>query len=344
MNKLEVGMKFSNLRQAFQFLGIENEYFGRQKNKELRLSEFYNWHKINKHSFIVDEVFEERKSFYQEQKTYSLDDLKDNFVSLYNKFGRVLTYNEFVDNTNISLTTYCKKLNLSGQVYEILIGMYLSEEIKNEYLRDRKEFWKEIGSTKGVLNFIKYTEDDLDKNFKNIFEYYYDNYNSYPTRRVFNSVSQIDDSVYRKRLNMKWSEICKHYGYENSIRNKNEHFALEICKSILKADYIPQKTFDWLINETNHHLFCDGYFESLGIVVEFDGVAHRMPVKVYGGIDTMNRQKHNDRIKDKLLKEHNIVVIRIDSRLKWYTEEGMLEIIKSELSKNNMSYDLLMVS
>ena len=344
MDKLVVGMKFSNLRQAFQFLGIENEYFGRQKNKELKLSEFCKWHKINKHSLIVDEVFEERKSLYQEQKTYSLDDLKDNFVSLYNKFGRVLTYNEFVDNTNISLTTYCKKLNLSGQVYEILIGMYLSEEIKNEYLRDRKEFWKEIGSTKGVLNFIKYTEDDLDKNFKNIFEYYYDNYNSYPTRRVFNSVSQIDDSVYRKRLNMKWSEICKHYGYENTVRNKNEHLALEICKSILNADYIPQKTFDWLINETNHHLFCDGYFESLGIVVEFDGVAHRMPVKVYGGIDTMNRQKHNDRIKDKLLKEHNIVVIRIDSRLKWHTEEGMLEIIKSELSKNNMSNDLLMVS
>lgn len=69
-----------------------------------------------------------------------------------------------------------------------------------------------------------------------------------------------------------------------------------------------------------------------------------MPVKVYGGIDTMNRQKHNDRIKDKLLKEHNIVVIRIDSRLKWYTEDGMREIIKTELEKNNLSYDLLKVS
>ena len=42
MNKLKVGMKFSNLRQAFQFLGIENEYFGREKNKELKLSEFCN--------------------------------------------------------------------------------------------------------------------------------------------------------------------------------------------------------------------------------------------------------------------------------------------------------------
>lgn len=37
MSKLEIGMKFSNLRQAFQFLGIENEYFGRQKSKELKV-------------------------------------------------------------------------------------------------------------------------------------------------------------------------------------------------------------------------------------------------------------------------------------------------------------------
>ena len=165
MNKLEVGMKFSNLKQVFQFLGIENEYFGREKNKKLKLSEFCNWHRINKHSLVIDEVFENRKSLYHEQKTYTLDDLRNNFVSLYENFGRVLTYNEFIDNTNISLTTYCNKLNLSGQVYETLIGMYLSEEIKNEYLQERKEFWKEIGSTKGVLNFIKHSEDDLKNNF-----------------------------------------------------------------------------------------------------------------------------------------------------------------------------------
>ena len=161
MNKLEVGMKFSNLKQVFQFLGIENEYFGREKNKELKLSEFCDWHRINKHSLVIDEVFEERKSLYKEQKTYTLDDLRDNFISLYNKFGRVLTYNEFVENTEISLTTYCNKLNLSGQVYEVLIGMYLSEENRNKYLQDRKDFWREIGSTKGVLNFIKYSIDTL---------------------------------------------------------------------------------------------------------------------------------------------------------------------------------------
>lgn len=344
MNKLKVGMKFSNLRQAFQFLGIENEYFGREKNKELKLSEFCNWHRITKRSLVIDDVFDERKSLYKEQKTYTPDDLRDNFISLYNKFGRVLTYNEFVENTEISLTTYRKKLNLSGQVYEILIGMYLSEEIKNKYLQDRKDFWREIGSTKGVLNFIKYSEEDLEKNFKDIFNYYYDNYKSYPTRRVFNSVSKIDDSIYRKRLNMKWSELCEHYGYKNKVKNKNEHLALEICKSIFNTGYTPQKTFNWLINETNHHLFCDGYFENLGIVIEFDGVAHRKPVKVYGGEEKLYRQKHNDHIKDKLLKEHGIFVIRIDSRLKWYTKDGMYEILSKELQNNKYYNDLLKVS
>ena len=32
MGKLEVGMKFSSLKKAYQFLGIENEYYGQRKN------------------------------------------------------------------------------------------------------------------------------------------------------------------------------------------------------------------------------------------------------------------------------------------------------------------------
>lgn len=344
MNKLEVGMKFSNLRQAYQFLGIEDEYFGRQQNKELKLSEFCNWHRINKHSIIIDEVFENRKSLYQKQRKYTLDDLRDNFISLYNRFGRVPTYNEFVDNTSISLNTYCNKLKLSGQIYDTLIEMYLSKEIKDQYRKQMDDYRSKLGSTKGVMNFIKHTDKDLKLNFHKVFDYYYQKYNSYPTRRIFNSVSEIDESTYRKRLNKKWSELCEYYGYKISSKFKAEHLALEICKELFGADYIPQKTFEWLINDKNHHLFCDGYFEKLNIVVEFDGATHRVPIKIYGGQETTNRQKCNDLIKDKLLKEHGIVVIRIDSRLKWYTEDGMFQILKTEFQKNNMSYDLLKVS
>lgn len=232
MNKLEVGMRFSNLRQAYIFLGIENEYYGRQKNKELKFSEFCNWHKINKHSLVVDEVFDERKSLYRPQKNYTLDDLKNNFISLYNKFGRVLTYNEFIDNTAISLTTYCSKLNLSGQVYDSLIEIYLSKDIKDKYIQSMNEYRKELGVTKGVTNFIKHTDNDLESNFRNIFDYYYQKYNSYPTRKIFNSVSVIDESIYRHRFNKKWSEICEYYGYKIQNRFKAEHLALEICKEL----------------------------------------------------------------------------------------------------------------
>ena len=250
-------------------------------------------------------------------------------------------YNEFVDNTTISLTTYCSKLNLSGQVYDTLIEKYLSKEIKDEYRNSINQYRKKLGSTKGVINFTKYDDNDLKTNFKNVFDYYYHSYNSYPTKRIFNSVSEIDESVYRSRYKMKWSELCKYYGYENAIKFKAEHLALEICRKLLKTDYIPQKTFDWLINDRNHHLFCDGYFEELGIVVEFDGAVHRTPVKIYGGQKGSDRQKYNDSIKDKLLKEHGITIIRIDSRLNWYTENGMFEILKTQLQKNSLSSDLL---
>ena len=344
MDKLEVGMKFSSLKQAFQFLGIENEYYGRQENKELKFSEFCNWHRINKHSLVVDEVFNERKSLYHKQKTYTLDDLRDNFISVYNMFGRVPTYNEFDDNTSISINTYASKLGLRGTVYDTLIEMYLSKEEKDKYRESMNKYRKELGKIQGVKNFSKYTDTELENNFKNVFDYYYQKYNSYPTRKIFNSITKIDESVYRSRYKMKWSELCERYGYKTTVRFKAERLALEMCKDILGCDYIPQKTFSWLINDKRHHLFCDGYFENLGLVIEFDGAAHRVPVKIYGGQETTNRQKYNDMVKDKLLREHGISVIRIDSRLKWYTEDGMREIIKTELEKNNLSYDLLKAS
>ena len=342
MGKLEVGMKFSSLKKAYQFLGIENEYYGQRKNKELKFSEFCNWHRINKHSLIIDEVFDERKELYHAQKNYTLDDLKDNFISVYNMFGRVPTYNEFDENTSISINTYASKLGLRGTVYDTLIEMYLSKEEKDKYRESMEEYRKELGHIQGTKT--KYTEDDLEINFKNVFDYYYKKYSSYPTRRIFNSVTKIDESVYRNRYKMKWSELCEYYGYKTTVKFKAEHLALEICKNILGCDYIPQKTFDWLINDRRHHFFCDGYFENLRVVVELDGAAHRIPVKIYGGQKTTNRQKYNDIVKDNLLKEHGISVIRIDSRLKWYTEDGMREIIKTELEKNNLSYELLEVS
>ncbi len=345
MNKLKQGMIFPNLKSAFVFLGIENEYFGQGKNKNLKLSEFCKWHRINKHSLMIDEVYDERKTLYVEQKHYTLEDLRDNFINVFEKFGRVPTYNEFEENTNISLNTYANKLKLSGCVYDELIEMYLSKEERRRYRDYMNKHRQSLGRSQGVKNFIKHTDEDLRMNFTKIFDHYYELYQAYPTRAIFNKVSKIDESVYRKKYNMRWSELCIYYGYQIPARFKAEKLALEICKNIFRKDYIPQKTFDWLINETNHHLFCDGYFENLNLVIEFDGAGHRKPIKFGSDVDCLDRQKHNDAIKDNLLSSHGITIVRIDSRLEWYTEEGMREIITSELAKKKINlHSLLKVS
>ena len=332
MSKLEEGMVFPNLKQAFEFLDIESEFYGQCKNKEIKLSEFCEWHRLNKRSLIIDKVFDTRKNLYKKQRTYNEKDLEDNFINLYNKFGRVLTYEEFIKNTEISLTTYCNKLNLKGRVYDTLIEKYLSKEVMELYRNNMINLQRNRAKARHYNK--KYSDKDLEDNFKNVFNKYYNNYGTFPTRRIFNKISKIDESTYRKYYSLKWSELCEKYGYQNLPKYKSEYLALEICKSIFHCKYIPQKTFDWLINDSNHHLFCDGYFPKINLVIEFDGSGHRKNIKCWNNLE---RQIYNDKIKDDLLNKHQIKIIRIDSRLEWYTEKGMRNIINSELKKYNMN-------
>ena len=45
-------------------------------------------------------------------------------------------------------------------------------------------------------------------------------------------------------------------------------------------------------------------FENLNLVVEFDGATHRIPVKIYGGQETTDRQKYNDSIKYAIVEDN----------------------------------------
>ena len=163
------------MKKAFIYLGIENEFYGRSENIDLKFSEFCEWHRITKRSIVVDKVFDERKHLYTPQKRYTLDELKDNFMNVYNKFGRTPTYNEFNENTSIPLNTYANKLKLSGVIYETLIEMYLSKEDKIKYAEFMKLYRKKLGETKGALNFRKCNNMDLENNFKMVFDNFYKN-------------------------------------------------------------------------------------------------------------------------------------------------------------------------
>jgi hypothetical protein len=88
-------------------------------------------------------------------------------------------------------------------------------------------------------------------------------------------------------------------------------------------------TFPWLKNNvTSKHLEIDGYNGELSIAFEYDGEYHFKPHFKNKKYD-LNMRKHCDQIKDKLCKEHGILLIRISykhkSNLKEFIIQQLLE-------------------
>lgn len=118
-------------------------------------------------------------------------------------------------------------------------------------------------------------------------------------------------------------------GYEIVNKNYQEVLALNFISRILNVKYESQMTWEWLRGNGGKNMYCDGYFKEFNLVVEYDGVQHRKPVSAFGGMETFNRQVANDKLKDQLLNEHGIKLLRIPSNEDWHEEE----YITSKLSE-----------
>lgn len=326
-------MEFPNLKKVFIFLGIENEYFGQCKTKNLKLDEYCKWHRINKHRLIIDEVYDTKKKLYKKIFMFSEEDLKDNFLFVYNHYGRIPTYTEFDITTQISINSYANILGLKGVVYDRIINKYVKDEnILNEYYERRRKEKHKMSVENGKLSAV-YTLDELKTNLISIFDYYINTYGSHPSRALFDTVSKFDSSIYRKRFKKSWTEIIREFGYNLNVSNKCEEICIKMCDEILGETSIRQKTFPWLKKESSNYLMrCDAYYQTLNIVIEFDGEQHRHPVKKYGGIEAFKAIQERDKIKENLLNLHNIFLIRIDSRSKWYEREWLSSYLKNQLS------------
>jgi len=88
-----------------------------------------------------------------------------------------------------------------------------------------------------------------------------------------------------------------------------------------------KKKFDWLINENNNKLRIDGFYQVYNLAVEFDGVHHRKSVANYGGEKRYLKQIKNDKIKNELIPQHGIKLLRIDSREPWYNKNYLVQIL-----------------
>jgi len=269
-------------------------------------------------------------------------DLHNNFRSIVNKIGYMPLFSEFVELSPIKINVYSERFNLYGTVYNDIVKMYSNEDEFNEYIKRRTKYKSETGRRIANIGKTLISLDDLEIEFKIIFDKCFKETNKYPSGRLFDKLSKYDSSTYRKKLNMRWSEVRKHYGYP-SDQDKYifENYVLKHMSKILNSEYESQKVFPWLRGVNDFPLFCDGYFEKYNLIVEVDGRQHRKSYAKFGGEKAFKTLQQNDKIKDKLIPEHGIKLLRIADNTKWhdveYLKNRLEDVLEIKLTSSLLS-------
>lgn len=299
-----------------------------------------------------------KKYHNKEYKNKSLElqiSLEENFKNTFNdnKYNSYhLTTKGFNEISKISYRSYLSFYKITWieilQLYDKYDEFY--NYIKNEYLNYNKQIKSQdlykfclhhpyikydiilsIGVDK-IMNdcgFIKlrYSDEDYKENFINIMN----NLGRIPFYDEFEIHTKMPVESYAYRYKLKgivYDKVVKMYCTKEEFKqykkmsniNQFETIVLDTISNILNSDYIPQKTFDWLKSDKGHKLSVDGYFEEYKLIVEADGQQHKKHMGYFGGVEKFNRQVHNDKTKDKLVKEHGYTMLRIDIETNWHDE------------------------
>lgn len=256
------------------------------------------------------------------KKNYSFEELSNNFINLISQIGRVPLYSEFKEKSLISLTGYTNILQLKGNVYNQIVKMFSSEDQYTNYIKTRSEYKSKTSSRVANINKNILSLEDLEIEFRKVFDKCFEDTNKYPSARLFDKLSKHDSSTYRKKLNMRWSDVVKSYGYPiYQDKYVFENYVLKHMSILLNSEYESQKVFPWLRGVNDFPLFCDGYFPQYNLIVEVDGGQHRKPYSKFGGEKAFKVQQANDAVKDKLIPEHGIKLLRIADNTRWHDVE-----------------------
>lgn len=108
-------------------------------------------------------------------------------------------------------------------------------------------------------------------------------------------------------------------------------FILGIASDYLEETVLPEWTADWLRNpKTNMKLFIDGYFPKHNLAIEYDGEQHfrYVPFLHHGDVNKFKEQQELDRLKEKLLKDNGITLLRFR-----YDEPKTVEHIRNKIDQ-----------
>lgn len=292
---------------------------------KINLHEFAKWNKYCSYDLLIDigiDLIKEKSGIAK--RRYSDEDYIKNFQNIINTVGNPPLYSEFISHSKIQLNSYASKFNLKGKIYSELMRLLLTDEQFEIYLERYINHKSETGRVTGILS-AQFTDEDYESEFHRVFNYCINEYGDVPSRRLFEALSKFDTSQYRRKYNKGWLEICEMYGYEVERNHKLEKMVLRSVETITGCTFVPQKTWDWLIGVGGKNMYCDGYFPKLQLVVEFDGVQHRKPIEAFGGMERFIRLQENDKLKEELLNQNNIRLLRIGSNEKWYNKEFLTE-------------------
>lgn len=201
---------------------------------------------------------------------------------LYNKFGKLTSniqrkYSKYsqsvIDNLFGSFTNLLSEMNLP------INGKFISDEdIKNNII--------------SIYNEYGFISKDLIENYCIV---------SHPTLlNRFGSLQSLCDE-----LNIPL--------YTNAKSSKLSMYVLGVISGIIKEEPKFEYTFDWLINpKTNQNLRLDAYYPSLNLAIEINGRQHYDRKSFFHKTEKDFKEAiFRDKLKKKLLKEHNIHLIEI---------------------------------
>lgn len=208
---------------------------------------------------------------------------------------------------------YCIILSISDLVKnnEVILqkieGSNLILKCKNNhiYKQDRRNFLANKKCKECYLQSKILTKSEIIKNIRNIHGNYYKyNFNNFKNIHSKIEIKCKKEHIFYQKISNhlqgKGCPICKESNGERKIALFLENNNIE---------FIRQKKFnDCFFKEK---LSFDFYLPNIDIAIEYDGIQHFKPVKIFGGEKEFQKNKIRDKIKNEYCIKNNIHLIRI---------------------------------
>ncbi|MFH1520520.1 MAG: hypothetical protein ABID61_02655, partial [Candidatus Micrarchaeota archaeon] len=98
----------------------------------------------------------------------------------------------------------------------------------------------------------------------------------------------------------RWCPICS--------AGKSERICRKYFETIFNEPF-PKRKLKWLVNSKGNLMELDGYCEKLGIAFEYHGPQHYKDNELFHKVRTLQQQKEDDNLKEKLCRERGIAVL-----------------------------------